>query len=107
MLRAYVRTDYGTALELARLTDTMLTAERRTCVFFEGLIETSISPVALDLTATYQLPLALKEQIEKKYYTEIAGVTYSMYFNEFDFYERQKLFYSQVLALYGEEKDEA
>ncbi len=106
MLRAYLRTDFGTALELARLTDTMLSEERRTCVFYEGLLETAISPVTLDLNATYQLPLALKEQIEKKYYTEITGVTYSMYFNEFDFYERQKLFYSQVLALYGEAEDE-
>ena len=107
MLRAYVRTDFGTILELARLTDTKLADQRRTCVFYKGLLDTSISPITLDLTATYQLPLALKEQIEKKYYTEIQGVTYSMYFNEFDFYERQKLFYSQVLALYGEETDEA
>ncbi len=107
MIRAYVRTDYGIALELARLTDTALTAERRTCIFWEDLIETSISPVQLDLKGTYQLPLALKEQIEQKYYTEISGVTYSMYFNEFNFYERQKLFYSQVMALYGGTEDEA
>ena len=107
MLRAYLRTDYGTTLELSRMTDTMLAAQRRTCVFYAGLIETEISPVALDLTAPYQLPVALKQEIESKYYTDITGVTYSMYFNEFNFYERQKLFYSQVMALYGEPENEA
>ncbi len=107
MLRAYLRTDYGTVLELARLTDTALTAQRRTCVFYRGLIETELSPVALDLTAAYQLPVVLKEEIEAKFYTEITGVTYSMYFNEFNFYERQKLFYSQVMVLYGEAENEA
>ncbi len=105
MLRAYLRTDYGTTLELARLTDTKLAEQRRTGVFYRGLIETALSPVALDLEATYQLPAVLKEQIEKKYYTEITGVTYSMYFNEFNFYERQKLFYSQMMALYGEDAE--
>lgn len=101
MVRAYLRTDFGTALELARINDQTLTTARRTCVFHRDLIETAISPVKLDLTATNQLPLALKEQIEKKFYTEIKGVVYSMYFNDFNFYERQKLFYSQVLSLYG------
>ncbi|MBQ8893768.1 MAG: hypothetical protein IJ043_05090 [Clostridia bacterium] len=101
MIRAYLRTDYGTALELARVTDVTLAAQRKTSVFYRGLIQTDISPLVLDLTASYQLPLALKEQIEQKFYTEITGVTYSMYFNEFNFYERQKLFYSQVMALYG------
>lgn len=107
MVRAYLRTDYGTNLELARLTDTVLSAERLTGVFYRGLIETEISPVKLDLTAAYQLPAALKTQIEQKYYTQITGVTYSMYFNEFNFYERQKLFYSQVMALYGGADEEA
>lgn len=107
MVKAYVRTDYGIALELARLTDTTLTNTRRTCIFKKGLIETELSPVSLDLSATFRLPLALKKQIEQKYYTEISGVTYSMYFNEFSFYERQKLFYSQMMALYGEDENEA
>lgn len=101
MIRAYLRTDYGTALELARLTDITLVEARRTGIFYRGLIETAISPLVLDLNATYQLPSALKAQFEKRYFTEITGVTYSMYFNEFNFYERQKLFYSQVMALYG------
>ena len=99
MIRAYLNTDYGTVLELARLTDVTLAKQRRTCVFRRGLIETAISPVALDLNTVYQLPPVLKEQIEEKYFTHITDVTYSMYFNEFSFYERQKLFYSQVLAL--------
>ena len=106
MIRAYLRTDYGTALELARITDVSLEAERRIGVFHRGLIDTSISPIELDLNAEYQLPLALKEQIESKFLTEIKGVTYSMYFSEFNFYQRQKLFYSQVLALYGGTNEE-
>lgn len=107
MIRAYLRTDYGTTLELARITDTTLTAQRRTGIFYRGLIETELSPVALDLTASYQLPTILKEEIEKTYQMSVTGVTYSMYFNEFNFYERQKLFYSQVMALYGGSDEEA
>ncbi|MBQ6823551.1 MAG: hypothetical protein IJP27_02765 [Clostridia bacterium] len=99
MIRAYLRTDFGMALELARVTDTSLLAERRTAVFYQGLIDTSISPLRLALTESHQLPLALREQVQEKFYTEIKGVTYSMYFNEFNFYERQKLFYSQIMAL--------
>lgn len=106
MIKAYLRTDYGPVLELARLNDITLAEERVTCVFHRGLIETAISPVVLDLTTVYRLPTALKKGIEEKYYTEITGVIYSMYFNEFDFYQRQKLFYSQVMALYGEQTDE-
>lgn len=102
LMRAYLRTDYGTILELARITDTTLRATRGTCVFYRGLIDTSVSPLAFDLTAVYALPQVLKTQIEQKYGMQIAGVAYSMYFNEFNFYERQKLFYSQVKALYGE-----
>ena len=53
MIRAYLRTDYGTALELARLSDVQLIADRKTSVFYRGLIETEISPLALDLTAEW------------------------------------------------------
>lgn len=97
MIRAYLRTDYGTALELARLSDVQLIADRKTGVFYRGLIETEISPLALDLTADYALPRAMKETIEKQYFTEIEGVIYSMYFGERNFFDRQKLYYSQVL----------
>lgn len=103
MLRAYLRTDYGLILELARETDVTLEEKRGTAVFYEGWLDTSVSTLDLDLTVPYKLPTALKEGIEKKYITEIKGVTYSMYFSEFDFYERQQLFYSQMLALYGNE----
>ncbi len=105
MLRAYLRTDYGVNLELARITDTTLTAGRGTCVFYKDLINTRVSPLAFDLTATYQLPKNLAKQIEETYGTAVTGVAYSMYFNEFDFYGRQKLFYSQVKALYGGEEN--
>ena len=105
MIRAYLRTDYGYILELALETDVTLLEKRGTGVFYKGLIETAVSAAELDLTAVYQLPTALKEPIETKYITEISGVTYSMYFNEFNFYERQKLFYSQMLELYGEKED--
>lgn len=101
MIRAYLRTDYGTMLELARVTDTTLTATRGTCVFYQGLIETALSPLSLDLTATYSLPQTLRQEIEQKYGMEITGVAYSMYFNNFNFYERQRLFYSQIRAMYG------
>ena len=101
MIRAYLRTDYGTALELARLSNVQLAQSRKTGVFYKGLIETGISPLALDLSSDHALPRAMKETIEKQYYTEIEGVIYSMYFGERDFYDRQKLYYSQVHALYG------
>ncbi len=101
LIRAYLRTDYGFLLELARETDVTLQQKRGTAVFYQGLIETEISSVPLDLTAEYQLPAALKKTIEETYITQVGGVTYSMYFNEFNFYERQKLFYSQMLAIYG------
>lgn len=106
MIRAYLQTDYGTTLEVARLSDTMLTAARKTSIFYRGLIQTDISPLQLDMNATYSLPLAIKENIEKQYYTEIEGVIYSMYFGEHNFYERQKLYYSQIHALYGGIADE-
>lgn len=102
LIRAYLRTDYGFMLELARETDVTLQQKRGTAVFYKGLIETQISTLPLDLTADYQLPAGLKTTIEKQFITQVSGVTYSMYFNEFNFYERQKLFYSQMLALYGE-----
>ncbi len=101
MMRAYLRTDYGTYLELARVTDTTLTESRGTCIFYQGRIETSVSPVVLNLNATFSLPVELKDALEKKYGTKITGVSYSMYFGSFDFYERQKLFYSQMKALFG------
>ncbi len=101
MIRAYLRTDYGTALELARLSNVQLSQERKTGVFYQGLIETNASPLALDLSSDYALPRAMKETIEKQYFTEIEGVIYSMYFGERNFYDRQKLYYSQVHALYG------
>ncbi len=104
MLRAYLRTDYGVNLELARITDTTLTAGRGTCVFYDGLIQTELSPLAFDLTATYQLPQKLAKKMEETYGTAVTGVAYSMYFNEFDFYGRQKLFYSQIKALFGGEE---
>ncbi len=106
MIRAYLRTDYGTYLELARQTDRGLIAARGTNIFAKGLIETELSPLALDMKQTFSLPAALKEQIEKKFATKIEGVTYSMYFSDFDFYQRQKLFYSQIKALYGGASDE-
>ena len=89
-------------LELARETDVTLQQKRGTAVFYKGLIETQLSTLPLDLTADYQLPAGLKTTIEKQFITQVSGVTYSMYFNQFNFYERQKLFYSQMLALYGE-----
>ena len=97
LIRAYLRTDYGTTLEIARLSDTLLTAERKTPIFHRDWIDTSISPLKLDLKRTYALPLAIKETIEKQYYTEIEGVIYSMYFGKHNFVERQKLYYSQIL----------
>lgn len=106
MIRAYLRTDYGTTLEIARLSDAMLTAERKTTIFYKDWIDTSISPLKLDLEREYSLPLAIKETIEKQYYTEIEGVIYSMYFGDHNFAERQKLYYSQINALYGENTDE-
>ena len=106
MIRAYLRTDYGTTLEVARLSDTMLTAERKTNIFHEDWINTTVSPLKLDLKRSYSLPLAIKESIEKQYYTEIEGVIYSMYFGDHNFTERQKLYYSQIHALYGGAADE-
>jgi hypothetical protein len=102
LIRVYTKTDYGTALEFARVTDVSLKQERKTCVFYKGAIETAVSPLALDLGQTYGLPLAVKNEIETKYLTEIKGVIYSMYFGEHTFYERQQLFYSQLSTLYGE-----
>lgn len=99
MIRAYLRTDYGTTLEVARLSDAMLTAERKTSIFYRDWINTSISPLKLDLERAYSLPLAIKENIEKQYYTEIEGVIYSMYFGDHNFNQRRKLYYSQI---YGE-----
>ncbi len=96
LIRAYLRTDYGTTLELARLSDTMLAAERKTNIFHRDWINTSISPLKLDLERSYALPVAIKESIEKQYYTEIEGVIYSMYFGDHNFIERQKLYYSQI-----------
>jgi hypothetical protein len=101
MVRAYLKTDYNTTLELARLSDQQLTAQRKTCVFYRGLIDTSISPLVLDLNQSYGLPKNLKETMETKYFTEISGVMYSMYFGEHSYYERQKLYYSQLHALFG------
>lgn len=103
LIRAYLRTDYGTTLEIARLSDTMLTAERKTNIFHRDWIDTSVSPLKLDLERSYALPLAIKENIEKQYYTEIEGVIYSMYFGDHNFMERQKLYYSQI---YKEVADE-
>jgi len=96
MLRAYLKTDYGTTLELARLTDTQLIEERNTNLFCRGMIETSISAVPLDLNTTYKTPSIYKEKIESSAFVDMTGVEYSMYFNEFDYYERQILFYSQL-----------
>ncbi len=107
LIRAYLRTDYGFMLELARETDVTLGEKRGTAVFYQGLIDTAISGVDLDLTATYRLPDALKATIDSQFIADVSGVTYSMYFNEFNFYERQKLFYSQMLALYGGQSHEA
>ena len=88
------------------MSDAMLTAERKTTIFYKDWIDTSISPLKLDLEREYSLPLAIKETIEKQYYTEIEGVIYSMYFGDHNFAERQKLYYSQINALYGENTDE-
>ena len=106
MIRAYLHTDYGYILELARETDVTLAQKRGTGVFYQGLIETAVSSQELDLTASYQLPVALKSTIETEFITEVSGVTYSMYFNDFDFYQRQRLFYSQMLELYGAKENE-
>ncbi len=96
MLRAYLKTDYGTTLELARLTDTQLTAERGTNLFYRDMIETEISAVVLDLNTAYKTPSIFKEKIESSAFVDMTGVEYSMYFNEFDYYERQILFYRQL-----------
>ncbi len=96
MMRAYLKTDYATTIELARTTDVAIAQERGTNVFYKGLIETKISPIRLDLTASYQTPSIYKEKIEGLYLNDMTGVEYGMYFNDFDYYERQILFYSQL-----------
>lgn len=106
MMRLYMRTDYGTMLELSRFTDTTLQAVRGFSVFGEGMIETGIDPLTFDLTAEYAQPEGLKAEIEGKFGMRLSDVAYSMYFSKFDFYERQKLFYSQLDALYGVSADE-
>lgn len=106
MMRLYMRTDYGTVLELSRFTDTTLKAVRGTNIFGQGLIETAIDPLSFDLTAEYVQPQSLKEEIEGRFGLRLSNEAYSMYFSKFDFYERQKLFYNQMNALYGENADE-
>lgn len=104
MIRAYLRTDYGMLLEIARETDVRIAEERKSGIFLRGRIETQISPLRLSLDQSFSLPKALKTKIEKQYFTEIEGVIYSMYFGDHNFSERRALYYSQVLALYGDKK---
>lgn len=96
MARAYLKTDYKTTIELARLTDTAMIAERGTNIVYKGLVETELSPIKLDLNATYRTPTVYKKKIEGTFFNDITGVEYSMYFSNFDYYERQLLFYSQL-----------
>lgn len=106
MMRLYMKTDYGTILELARFTDITLKEARGVGVFGKGLIETAIDPLAFDLTAQYAQPEGLKEEIEGRFGMRLSDVAYSMYFSKFDFLQRQKLFYNQLNVLYGVSVDE-
>ena len=97
-IRAYLKTDYQSTLEIARISDTMLINDYSTPVFYKNLIDSGIS---FDLTSKFCLSSVVRSQLESKNHITFSGNIEKMYFELQSFYDRQNMFFKQMLDIYS------
>ena len=97
-LRVYIKPDYSDMLEIARLNDTMLINQYATPVFYKNLIDTGVE---LDLSAQFCISEAIKNKIETENQFKFADKISDMYFKLQSFYDRQDVYFKQIVDLYS------
>ena len=94
--RLYLTLDFEKELELARITDTRLTRQYDTCIFYKGYLE---EPIVFDLSESNAIPAIEYAPIQEIYGQTLSDAAYKMYFDNQSFYSRQINFYIQMLGL--------
>ena len=96
-IRIYVDTDYKERLEIARITDTVLTATYSTPVFYKNLIDGGIE---VDLTSAFCLSDAQKKALADKNGYNFGERISNMYYTLQSFYERQNTFFEEAVKIH-------
>ena len=97
-IRVYIKPDYCDMLEIARLNDTMLINQYSTPVFYKNLIDTGVE---LDLSSKFSISEAIKDRIESENEFKFGEKISDMYFKLQSFYDRQNVYFEQVVNLYS------
>ena len=96
-MRVWVETDYKEKLELARITDTILTATYSTPVFYNNLID---GGVELDLSSSFCISNAQKQALEKANGYSFKSRIGDMYYKLQNFYSRQNSFFDIAVEIF-------
>lgn len=96
-IRVYVETDYKEMLEIARVTDTILTSTYSTPVFYKNLIDSGIE---LDLSSAFRISAAQKKALAEKNGYSFEKRVGNMYYKLQSFYSRQNSFFDIAVDIY-------
>ena len=95
-IRLYLTLNIEKELEIARITETYLTRQFDTCIFYKGYLE---EPVVFDLSESNAIPAIEYAAVQETYGQKLSDAAYKMYFDNQSFYSRQIHFYIQMLGL--------
>lgn len=96
-IRIYVDTDYDERLEIARVTDTMLSGTYSTPVFYRNLIDGGVD---IDLTSSFCISETQKKALADKNGYNFGERISNMYYKLQNFYERQNTFFAEAVEIY-------
>ncbi len=96
-VRVYVETDYKEKLEIARITDAILTSTYSTPVFYKNLID---GGVELDLSSSFCISNAQRKALEQKNGYSFKSRIGDMYYKLQSFYSRQNAFFDIAVDIY-------
>jgi len=96
-IRIFVNTDYDERLEIARVTDTMLSGTYSTPVFYKNLIDGGVD---IDLTSSFCISEVQKKALAEKNGYNFGERISNMYYKLQNFYERQNTFFAEAVEIY-------